>query len=41
MNFKLVFDDGSVKTDEESMNVCPLAAVVFTHDIAIGLPLPQ
>jgi hypothetical protein len=41
MDFKLVFEDGTVKTDEEGMNVCPLAAVVFTEDNALGLPLPQ
>lgn len=40
MDFKLVFEDGTVKTDEVGMNVCPLAAVVFTEDDAMGLPLP-
>jgi len=39
MDFKLVFGDGSVKTDEEGMNVCPLAAI-FIEDNAMGLPLP-
>jgi len=40
MDFKLVFQDGTVKTDEEGMNVCRLAAVVFTADNAVGLPVP-
>ena len=41
MDFKLVFEDGTVKTDENGMNVCPLAAVLFTEDSAVGLPVPQ
>jgi hypothetical protein len=40
MDFKLVFEDGTVKTDQEGMDVCRLAAVVFTADNALGLPLP-
>jgi len=41
MDFKLVFEDGTVKTNEDGMNVCPLAAVVFTEDNALGLPVPR
>ena len=41
MDFKLVFEDGETKTDENGMDVCQLAAVLFTDDTAVGLPLPR
>lgn len=40
MDFKLVFEDGTRKTDEEGMNVCGLAAVLLTEDKLFAIPLP-
>jgi hypothetical protein len=41
MDFKIVFDDGSVKYNNSGTNVCHIVGVLFTADRLITIPLPE